>query len=95
MTPNAPRRRAWASGRVLPLFSHRACYAYNPAPMASVYACAAIAVGDPDAVDNVNVVVAARDGWVVETIAQRGSAGAEGPGRAAQVYKSQQRCMSK
>lgn len=95
VTPNAPRRRAWASGRLLPLLSRRACYAYNPASMASVYACAAIAVGVPAAVDNVNVGVAARDGWVVETIAQRGSAGAEGPGRAAQEYKSQQRCMSK
>lgn len=95
VTPNAPRRRAWASGRFLPLFPHRACYAYNPASMASVYACAAIAVGVPDAVDNVNVGVAARDGWVVETIAQRGSAGAGGPGRAAQEYKSQQRRMSK
>lgn len=95
VTPNAPQRRAWASGRVLPLFSRRACYEESPASMASVYACAAIAIGVPEAADNVNVGVAARVGWVVETIAQRGSAGAGGPARAAQEYKSQQRCMSK
>lgn len=79
VTPDAPRRRAWASGRVLPLCSHRACYEDGPASRASVYACVAIAVGGPEAAENVNVGVAARVGWAVETIAQRGSAGA-GPG---------------
>lgn len=94
VTPDAPRRRAWASGRVLPLCSHRACYEDGPASRASVYACVAIAVGGPEA-DNVNAGVAARVGWAVETIAQRGSAGAGGPGRAAQECRSQQRCMGK
>lgn len=84
VTPDAPRRRAWASGRVLPLCSHGACYEDGPASRASVYACVAIAVGGPEDADNVNVGVAARVGWAVETIAQRGSAGAGGPGRAAQ-----------
>jgi hypothetical protein len=84
VTPDAPRRRAWASGTVLPLFCHGACYEDGPASRASVYACVAIAVGVPQTADNVNVGVAARVEWAVETIAQRGSAGAGGPGRAAQ-----------
>lgn len=53
VTPDAPRRRAWASGRGLPLFSRRACYEDGPASRARVYACVAMAVRGPVAADNV------------------------------------------
>jgi hypothetical protein len=51
VTPNAPRRRAWARGRFFPPSSYRACCAYIPASIVSVYVCAAIAVGVPKADD--------------------------------------------